>query len=116
MKLSPLFALSLIVTPAAAADVRPNGPYAPTGYCQLTLLGSAALLSTCSGGIPARSTIAEICVEAQGIRYRDDGTSPTASVGMPIASGVCFQYAGLLTALSIIQQTSGAILNVSFYR
>lgn len=90
--------------------------YKPLGYCQLTGMSAATLLSSCSGGIPQKTTIAEICVEAQAIRYRDDGASPTASVGIPVPSGTCFNYAGLMSALSFIQQTSGAIVNVSFYQ
>lgn len=82
----------------------------PLGYVQITSLGSATGLSP-----PANATIAEITVEAAGIRYRDDGTSPTASVGMPVAPGNSFQYAGDLTAVQFIQQTSGAIINVSYY-
>lgn len=92
-------------------------PFQALGYQQLTgMSGSTALT------VPATATVAEICVEAQGIRYRDDGVAPTGTVGMPIASGTCFQYTGTssvsvapLTAIRFIQQTSGAILNVSYY-
>lgn len=114
--LATLITLAALALPAVAADVRPNGPYNPAGYCQLTSLSAAVLISTCSGGIPARATIAQICVETQAIRYRDDGTAPTASVGMPTAAGSCFQYAGDLTALRIIEQTASAKVDILFYK
>lgn len=85
--------------------------WAPLGYVQITSTSSAIGLSP-----PSEATIAEITVEAQAIRYRDDGTSPTASVGMPVAAGNSFQYAGDLTAIKFIAQVSGAILNVSYYK
>ena len=85
--------------------------WAPLGYVQLTSINSATGLSP-----PSDATIAEIIVEAQGIRYRDDGTAPTASVGMPVAAGNSFQYAGDLQQVQFIAQISGAILNVSYYK
>lgn len=85
--------------------------WAPLGYVQITSLASATGLVP-----PASATIAEVTVEGAGIRYRDDGTAPTASVGVPVATGNSFQYAGDLTAIQFIQQTSGAIINVSYYK
>lgn len=86
--------------------------YSPLGYQQYTNLTSATNLS----GYPPEATIAEIIVEAQAIRYRDDGTPPTASIGMPVAAGNAFQYSGDLSAIQFIQQASGAIINVSYYK
>lgn len=86
--------------------------FQPLGYQQYTSLASATNLS----GYPDSTTIAEITVEAQGIRWRDDGVAPTASVGMPVAAGNSFQYAGDLSAIQFIQQASGAIINVSYYK
>lgn len=85
--------------------------WAPLGYVQLTSVNSPTGLS-----VPSDATIAEITVEAQAIRYRDDGVNPTASVGMPVAAGNSFQYAGDLTTIKFIEQTSGAILNISYYK
>jgi hypothetical protein len=126
-RLAFLFAiLGLLAQPVAAQQVLhvvPDGPYFPVGYCQITSLGSAVNLTTAncaSGTVPSVATIAVICVETQGIRYRDDGTAPTSSVGMPmpipIPSGTCFQYAGSMTAIKLIQQTSSATIDVSFYK
>ena len=103
--------------------VKIAGGYVALGYCQLTSLASSTLISTCSGGIPTCgkavvpcTVFAEICSESVALRYRDDGTAPTASVGMPINASTCFQYAGPLAALRIIQQASSGIVDISFYR
>jgi hypothetical protein len=53
--------------------------------------------------------------ETVGVRWRDDGTDPTASVGMPLAAGVPFAYDGDLTRIRFIQQSASAVLNVSYY-
>ncbi len=85
--------------------------YTPLGYQQITSLSAATFLT-----VPQTAKIAEICVETQAIRYRDDGTSPTGAVGIPVAAGSCFQYSGSLTALQLIQQVSGAVVDVTYYR
>ena len=46
---------------------------------------------------------------------RDDGTAPTASVGMPLAVGVPLQYDGDLTGIKFIEQAASAKLNISYY-
>jgi hypothetical protein len=85
------------------------------GYQQITSLSSAQKLTvpTTCGGPP---TLAVITAEAQAVRYRDDGTSPTATVGMPLATGVALSYEGTLSAIQFIEQTASAKLNVLFYR
>lgn len=83
----------------------------PLGYQQITSLSSAATLT-----IPIGATIALIAVEGGAIRYRDDGTAPTATVGMPIAAGQEFQYTGNLAALQFIQQSATATLDVLYYK
>lgn len=88
------------------------------GYQQITSLSSSAALTVPSvdaNGLSVKPTIAIIVAETAGIRWRDDGTAPTATVGMPLAAGVTLQYDGDLTRIRFIQQTAGAILNVSYY-
>lgn len=104
---------------ALAQNVRTvPGIYVPDGYCQITVLTSAVNLVTAScstGSVPAQGIVAEICVSGQAIRYRDDGTAPTASIGIPVAAGTCFQYAGNIAKLSVIQQSATATVDASFY-
>lgn len=51
----------------------------------------------------------------QAIRWRDDGTAPTATVGMPQVVNVPFVYNGDLSAFRMIASTAGAEVNVSYY-
>ena len=85
----------------------------PFGYQQLTGISASVALT-----VPAGATWASIVVEAQGVRYRDDGVAPTASVGMPVSSGSQLIIYGVaeMTAIRFIQQTAGAVLNVSYYQ
>jgi hypothetical protein len=59
--------------------------------------------------------MALIVAETQAVRWRDDGTAPTASVGMPLAVGTSLSYDGDLKAVRFIEQTASAKLNVSYY-
>ena len=80
------------------------------GYQQITSLSASTALT-----VPTGATLALIVAETQAVRWRDDGTAPTASVGMPLATGVSLSYDGNLTAIRFIQQTASAIINVSYY-
>lgn len=110
---------------AQAPVVAKSSPYQPLGYCQITSLGSAVALvsASCStGAVPTGATIAEICVEAEPVRYRDDGIAPTISLGMEIGPAsstqpTCFPYAITpFSAVQFIAVTNGAIIDVSFYK
>lgn len=105
-------------SPPARGQVTTSGlPIVPLGYCQLTSIDAATAISTCSGGIPAGATLAIVKVETQAIRWRDDGTNPTAAVGFPMATAdPPFLYFGTLTKLVVISQVAGAKLDVAFYR
>ena len=88
------------------------------GYQQITSLSSATSLTvpvTDLNGLNCRPSIAMITPETQGVRWRDDGVAPTASVGMPLAAGTTLQYDGDLTKIQFIEQTASAKLNISYY-
>jgi hypothetical protein len=88
------------------------------GYQQITSLSSSTGLTvptTDSGGNKQQPTFALIIAETQGVRWRDDGTAPTASVGMPLLVGVPLQYDGDLTKIKFIEQVASAKLNISYY-
>lgn len=88
------------------------------GYRQFVAgaINSATLLSSIPGGIPLGAALALIVPEAQAIRWRDDGTAPTAAVGQPLPVGSELRYtAGALASLQVISQVAGAGLNVTFY-
>ena len=81
----------------------------PLGYQQITPATSTALT------VPAGATYAVFCAEGQIVRFRDDGTAPTATVGFNLAVGVPVTYSGNLFAVKAIQSTTGGILNVLYY-
>lgn len=88
------------------------------GYQQITSLSSSTGLTiptTDAFGNNIKPLIALITPETQGVRWRDDGVAPTASVGMPLAAGVTLSYDGDLTKLRFIEQTASAKLNISYY-
>lgn len=108
-----IFAFALAFVTDAIAEV--ITPHVPCGYQQISTLSSAQALTvptTCGGQV----TLATITPEAQAVRYRDDGTAPTSSVGQPMAVGAVLNYTGTLSKIKFIEQTSGAKLNVSYYR
>lgn len=72
--------------------------------------------SLTSGGIPNNATMALISVEGAAVRYRDDGVTVTASIGMPLAVGQEFNYQSTLPLLQFIQQTGTATVDFAFYR
>ena len=82
----------------------------PLGYVKLTPTAATALT------VPAGARYAMCKTETQSVRYRDDGTNPTATDGMLIDVGDEFWYAGNLNAVKFIETTGGAVLHVSFYR
>lgn len=88
----------------------------PCGYQQITTLSSAQALTIptniCASGI----TFAVIVAEAQAVRYRDDGTDPSATVGQPLAVGVALEYSGSLTKIKFFEQAASAKLNILYYK
>ena len=82
----------------------------PLGYQQVTGLSSAKALTP-----PAGANFAVINPETKSVRWRDDGTNPTGSVGMLIAADGEFTYQGDLAAIKFIETAVSAVLNVSYY-
>jgi hypothetical protein len=80
------------------------------GYQQITSLSASAALT-----VPSGATLALIVPETQNVRWRDDGTAPTASVGMPIFVGASLSYDGDLNRIRFIEETASAKLNISYY-
>lgn len=106
------FSLLLLATSALAGQVTITGGYISAGAGQYALAISGVVLLT----VPKGSEIAEICVETAGVRYTDDGTTPTSTVGIPVASGSCFQYGGPLNKIQFIAQSGSPTIDVSYYK
>jgi len=89
------------------------------GYQQITaatLASSTALTVPLVPGNPTRATYAVISCEGDVVRWRDDGTAPTSTVGMILATFPdVLIYDGDLAALRFIRNSASSILNVSYY-
>ena len=66
--------------------------------------------------VPAGATSAQITVSAANIRYADDGTTPSTSVGMPVYQASSWFYSGPLSALRFYAQSGTATLDVLYYK
>lgn len=81
------------------------------GYQQITDLSSAQGLS-----LPVGTVWALIRPENCSVRWRDDGVNPSSSVGYPLQVSEELEYTGTeLSALRVIQQSPGAVLNVLYF-
>lgn len=90
------------------------------GYGQDTTLSTASNLPSIPTkdpvtGLSVKPTIAMIIAETQSVRWRDDGTAPTASVGMLLPVNTPFIYDGDLNKIQFIETTASASLSVSYY-
>lgn len=90
----------------------------PLGFEQITVGNTAVGLT-----VPALAEVALIQNSGSGggsggaVRWRDDGTSPTSSVGMIFAAGTQFEYNGDLDAIEFINISgSSEEVDVSYYR
>jgi len=81
------------------------------GYQQVTNLTAAVGLT-----IPAGASIALLQVTGQNVRWRDDGTDPTTTVGMVLtAAGDPYPFSGDLSKIKFIEASATAVLNVAYY-
>jgi len=82
----------------------------PLGYQQITSLSAAQTLT-----VPAGAIYAIVMPEGQDVRWRDDGTAPTATVGYPLAVGNELELTSQLAVIQFVQTTASAKLNISYY-
>ena len=85
----------------------------PNGYQQLTVSSTAVGLT-----VPTGSSVAVIIVESNPVRYRDDGTNPTAAVGTPVLQDQSVEVTGdALAAIRFIRSgASDGTLNINYYK
>ena len=81
------------------------------GYQQLTSVSSSTALT-----VPKGATMALIVPENQSVRWRDDGTAPTAGVGMLLTVNSSLNYDGDLNKIRFIETLASAKVNISYYR
>lgn len=88
-------------------------PSKQSGAEQLTVSTSAVALAS----VPSGANKALIRVSTANIRWRGDGTDPTASAGMPQYVDDEFELIGGLAAYRFIRSgASNATLDVAYYR
>ena len=122
MRATILGALLLLLGLAPPAE--PQAPTTPNCTGSSSAISATAgfqqiTISTGANGLtpPAGAVVAVVIVEGNPVRYRDDGTVPTATVGMPVAPGnglmICSKQ--LATFRVIRSGNADAVLNVSYY-
>lgn len=96
------------------ASTQPS-PTKCAAFEQITTLSSATGL-TSSNFKNARYVTVE-CDHTAGkyVRYRDDGTAPTATIGTSLAPGEKLKYDGNLGDIQFIEEAASAKLNVHYY-
>ena len=85
----------------------------PAGYQQLTVSSTAVALT-----VPTGASRAKISVVSNPIRYRDDGTDPTSSVGFNVPTNTIFELYSResLLAFKAIATGSNATLDIIYYK
>jgi hypothetical protein len=84
--------------------------YTELGYQQITGLNNAKSLT-----VPENAVYAVIQAQDKDVRWRSDGTDPSATVGMILYAGQDIPYTGNLRKFRAIEVSASAILNVTYY-
>jgi len=104
-----------------ASEATVSGYRRPLGYQQITAGTLASATHLTLPTVPANSGLIPGYVVIQcettstSVRWRDDGTAPTSSVGMILSAGQELDYSGDLTMIQFIAASGSPILNVSYY-
>ena len=92
------------------------------GYAQSGTVDASTLISSLTfqgqpaAGIPSGTVLILITPQAQAIRWRDDGTAPTAAIGYPLPVGSELRYTARdMNNLRVISQVAGAVVNCIAY-
>ncbi len=113
---STTFPFPVQVITGGAAPGAGSQPYNYTAVAgaqyNLAITTSTALTA------PPTALQAQVCASGNSVKYTYDGTTPTSSVGLPLAAGQCIQFSGptLLAALRFIQTAATATLDVGYTR
>lgn len=88
-----------------------EGQREPNGFERITDLSSAVGFTA-----PAGTRLAIFRAETQDIRWRDDGTNPTSTVGLLMSVGDVFMYTGDFSKFKMIETTASAVVQISYYK
>lgn len=95
------------------------GTLVPMGYEEVAVSSTAIGFTTATiQTATTAASFAYVYVGSNAVRWRDDGTSPTASVGQPASAGERLQVCGkkAVAAIRFIRQSADATIFASFYR
>lgn len=88
-----------------------NGVRLPLGYQKITALNEVKGFT-----VPTGATVAIVAVATKGVMWRDDGTNPTATDGIPLADGEKYQFElESLSVVKFIEVAASATIHVSYY-
>jgi hypothetical protein len=83
----------------------------PPGQHNLMLTSSTALT------VPTGARFANVCASSGAIRYTTDGiTTPTASVGQPLAAGACIPLSGPQVLANFLAISATGTLDVEYFK
>lgn len=89
----------------------------PCGYQQIlaaTLAASTGFtLPTVINGQPVLFAVVQC--NSGNVRWRDDGTAPTSTVGLTLAAGAELDYSAEMTAIRFIVSSGSPILDIAYY-
>jgi hypothetical protein len=107
-----------LTLPAKPSEAVVTGYRQSLGYQQILAATLAAATPLTIPTLGAGQSLGYIVVQANGgiVRWRDDGTAPTASVGMSIPDGGELNYVGDFSKIKFILSTSAPILDISYYQ
>jgi hypothetical protein len=89
-----------------------NQTVEPLGVTTVPCSGVTAIKLT----VPAGANLALIVAETGSLRWRDDGTPPTASTGMLLGANLTpFEYSGNVAGFQAIGVTGTTAVSVAFY-
>jgi hypothetical protein len=114
-------ATTVVVTAPDAGQggnvVTKDAQLVPSGCFQVSVGAAASTLAALSGAaIPANARVVHMQPEGADIRWRDDGTAPTAAVGSRIYAGTDYPYNGTLSAVQLIAVSGTVTVNLRFYQ
>lgn len=82
--------------------------YDPIGFERIALPGALT--------VPGQARMMLVQAEGANVRWRDDGTPPTAAIGMLLQDGETISYTADLESFRAVVVAGVASLNVSYYR
>lgn len=87
-------------------------------YVQYNSLTAARTLATINGqAVPSTADYAEVSVETQPVRWRADGTDPTAAIGNLLPVNTTLQIPkSMFGTIKFIETAATAVMSLNFFK